>query len=87
MHTPLQVCTQTVRANFCQVKMARCRVVCIPVGTPLQVYLQAIRAYRQDILPKHPPLQVDAGIARAYLVPQNENCQEQLQLNLNFEFL
>ena len=55
--------------------MARCRVVYLPVGTPLQVYPQAIRAYRQDNLPKHPPLQVDAEIARAYLVPQKETAK------------
>ena len=50
--------------------MAKCRVVYLPMGTPPQVYTQAIRAYLQDNLPLHPPQQVGAEIARANKVPQ-----------------
>ena len=66
MYTPLQVYTQVARAHFCQVEMAKCRVVYTSVGTPPQVYPQTISAYEQDNLPMHPPLQVDAQITRAY---------------------
>ena len=50
--------------------MAKCRVVYLPMGTPPQVYPQAIRAYLQDNLPLHTPQQVGAEIARANIVPQ-----------------
>ena len=42
-HTPLQVCAQAVRADHSHYSekerktLARCRVVCTPMGSPLQV--------------------------------------------------